>query len=205
MSSSLTDLFAECFLKMMMMIHVLLLCAPLVGGLSSVQRPVSRKAVLGGALGGLAVVAGARPAEAAPMIETKKRATYGVVEEDTPAYLSEPTAEFKKEEAERAAFRAKQKEYRNKWDAAFVAFQEAKGNEDISAALSKLSKLVAANGGLPSGLRLTDMITLCRRVKGKALQLGQWDTPTEMEYMTLVRTVKRAQNPNLSTEDTGFL
>jgi len=129
-----------------------------------------------------------------------------VFEDEAPqAYLSEPTEEFKKEEAERAAFRKRQVEYKKKWDGAFAEFQAAPNDAALAATLSSLAKLVQVNGGLPYGLRLTDMITLCRRVKAKAIQAGGWDTPVELEYMTLVRTVKRAQNPNLSVEDTGFL
>ena len=173
----------------------------LTPGGPSVERKTTRKAMVE------LLIAASLPFPALalnPMTETKKRRT-SVLPEEQRAYLTEPTEEFKKEEAEVAAFRKRQAEYRKKWDGVFASFQEAPDDPALAGALSSLAKLVQINGGLPYGLRLTDMITLCRRVKSKAIDRGGWDTPVELEYMTLVRTVKRAQNPNLSTEDTGFL
>eukprot|EP00633_Aureoumbra_lagunensis_P006369 CAMPEP_0197313576 /NCGR_PEP_ID=MMETSP0891-20130614/28340_1 /TAXON_ID=44058 ORGANISM="Aureoumbra lagunensis, Strain CCMP1510" /NCGR_SAMPLE_ID=MMETSP0891 /ASSEMBLY_ACC=CAM_ASM_000534 /LENGTH=200 /DNA_ID=CAMNT_0042801511 /DNA_START=14 /DNA_END=616 /DNA_ORIENTATION=- len=168
--------------------------------LSATRRDMMNGVILG------STILGSLPTYALnPMIDSgKKRSSYDY--DAPPAYLAEPTEEFKKAEAERAAFRKKQAEYKKVWDTAFANFQAATADDTkLIATLSNLSQLVARNGGLPSGLKLTDMITLCRRVKAKATDQGNWNTQVEMEYMTLVRTVKRAQNPNLSTEDSGYL
>lgn len=118
-----------------------------------------------------------------PMTDTRKRST-GQYYDEGPAYLKEPTEEFKKDEAARAAFRKRQAAYRTEWDARFDEFAAAKTDEQLAGALTKLTKLVATQRGLPYGLRLADMITQCRRVKAKAAQLGGWGTPVEIEYMS---------------------
>ncbi|KAJ1453396.1 hypothetical protein M885DRAFT_618985 [Pelagophyceae sp. CCMP2097] len=167
-----------------------------------------------------ALVAFASGASAAPMIDYKKRArsTEGEEEEDSPSYLTEPTAEFKEAEVARAAFRKKQAAYKAQFDVVFSTFkvrlsragagpnaleQVAENDEALAAALVDVRKIILNEGGLPSGLRLTDFITLCRRVKGAAVQRGGWGTPVEIEYQNLIRGIKAAENPNLQAE--GYL
>ena len=55
--------------------------------------------------------------------------------------------------------------------------------------------------GPTSGLRLTDFITLCRSVKAKATQTGGWKTDTEIAYMDMIRSIKKAENPNYKEEN----
>lgn len=141
-----------------------------------------------------------------PMMSEKKKKGSVSYYEEPPAYLTEPTEEFKKAEADRAKFRQQQAAYKKKWDEVFSEFVASASNDDkLVSSLSDLTKLVSSQRGLPYGLRLSDMITQCRRVKSKASQAGGWGTPVEIEYMNLVREVKRAENPNLSVENTGYL
>ena len=61
--------------------------------------------------------------------------------------------------------------------------------------------MILGNQGLPPGLRLTDFITLCRRVKAKATQTGGWKTDTEIAYMDMIRSIKKAENPNYKEDN----
>ena len=123
--------------------------------------------------------------------------------EEAPSYLSEPTAEFKQAEKERAAFRAKQGAYKKKFDESLLLFSGAADDATRVTALNTMGKLIVKEQGLPSGLKLTDLITFSRRVKAKAKQIGGWDTPVEIAYMDMIRSVKKAENPN--QKEDGFL
>lgn len=133
---------------------------------------VSRSQALGSGLTTAAALFVLSPLDAQalnPMTDTKKRSSSAYVDEG-PAYLTEPTAEFKKAEAERAAFRQRQAAYRKQWDSKFAEFVDAKSDDQLVVALTGLTKMVTVQRGLPYGLRLTDMITQCRRVKVKHTQ-----------------------------------
>ena len=132
---------------------------------------------------------------------TRRDAPAGYYDEPAQAYLTEPTEEFKEAEKLRAAYREKTKEIRKIWDPEFAKFQEAKTDADRITALKRLEYLILGNQGLPPGLRLTDFITLCRRVKAKATQTGGWKTDTEIAYMDMIRSIKKAENPNYKEEN----
>ena len=158
-----------------------------------------RRALLEGLALASATIAAPAFARAGSLQSTKK-GSYGYDEPDT-AYLTEPTAEFKEAEKQRAAYREKAKGFRGKWDPDFAKFQDAKTDADRITALKRLEYLILSNEGLPSGLRLTDFITLCRRVKAKAVQTGGWKTDTEIAYMDMIRSIKKAENPNYKEEN----
>ena len=145
----------------------------------------------------------ARRARSAPSVRHRRDATShaGYYDEPAQAYLTEPTEEFKEAEKLRAAYREKTKEIRKIWDPEFAKFQEAKTDADRITALKRLEYLILGNQGLPPGLRLTDFITLCRRVKAKATQTGGWKTDTEIAYMDMIRSIKKAENPNYKEEN----
>ena len=169
-----------------------------VGGAAATRRSVG-SALLG--VGSLAV--GGRARALNPMTDKVKRSRDdgGFSYAEPQAYLNEPTAEFKAGEAARADFRKRQTAYRATWDTAFGAFRDAKDDPARIAGLRQLSKLVLANGGLPSGLKLTDLITLCRRVRRAASEAGQWETPAQIAYMDLVRDIKAAENPDKEKDE----
>jgi hypothetical protein len=118
------------------------------------------------------------------------------------AYLSEPTEEFKAAEKLRAANREKTAAFRkNSWDPEFIQFAEAKTDETRIKQLKRLENLILQNEGLPSGIRLTDYITSCRRIKAKAVQTGGWKTDNEIAYMDMIRSIKKAESPNYKEEN----
>lgn len=141
-----------------------------------------------------------------PMVDSGKKGKRGGYDdyEEPAAYLSEPTAEFKEAEKARAVFRQKQAAYKKKFDESLIAFKDAADDASRTKALNSMEGLIMKEGGLPSGLKLTDLITFSRRVKAKATQTGGWGTPVEIEYMNMIRSIKKAENPNQEKAD-GFL
>ena len=159
-----------------------------------------RRALLRGLGAASITVATPALARTGSLMDSKKK-NYGYMDEPAQAYLSEPTAEFKEAEKLRAAYREKTKEIRKIWDPEFAKFQDAKTDADRITALKRLEYLILGNQGLPPGLRLTDFITLCRRVKAKATQTGGWKTDTEIAYMDMIRSIKKAENPNYKEDN----
>jgi len=139
-------------------------------------------------------------ARAGSIMSTKKGGG-GYYDEPEQAYLSEPTEEFKEAEKQRAAYREKTAAFRKIWDPEFIQFAEAKTDEVRIKQLKRLEYLILQNEGLPSGIRLTDFITSCRRVKAKATQTGGWKTDTEIAYMDMIRSIKKAESPNYKEEN----
>ena len=168
---------------------------------TALRAHADRRALLRGL--GVASITVATPALArtGSLMDSKKKSNYGYYDEPAQAYLTEPTEEFKEAEKLRAAYREKTKEIRKIWDPEFAKFQEAKTDADRITALKRLEYLILGNQGLPPGLRLTDFITLCRRVKAKATQTGGWKTDTEIAYMDMIRSIKKAENPNYKEEN----
>ena len=175
--------------------------APVTPTQRCVKLHADRRALLRGL--GLASITVATPALArtGSLMDSKKKSNYGYYDEPAQAYLTEPTEEFKEAEKLRAAYRQKTKEIRAIWDPEFAKFQEAKTDADRITALKRLEYLILGNQGLPPGLRLTDFITLCRRVKAKATQTGGWKTDTEIAYMDMIRSIKKAENPNYKEDN----
>ena len=167
---------------------------------TALRAHADRRALLRGLGAASITVATPALARTGSLMDSKKK-NYGYMDEPAQAYLSEPTAEFKEAEKLRAAYREKTKEIRKIWDPEFAKFQDAKTDADRITALKRLEYLILGNQGLPPGLRLTDFITLCRRVKAKATQTGGWKTDTEIAYMDMIRSIKKAENPNYKEEN----
>ena len=72
---------------------------------------------------------------------------------------------FKAAEKDRGAFKKKQAVYRQQWDTKFSEFTTEQGRVS---ALGGLRGLAKTNRGLPEGLPLNTLITLCRREKVRA-------------------------------------
>ena len=168
---------------------------------TALRAHADRRALLRGLGAASITVATPALARTGSLMDSKKKSNYGYYDEPAQAYLSEPTAEFKEAEKLRAAYREKTKEIRKIWDPEFAKFQDAKTDADRITALKRLEYLILGNQGLPPGLRLTDFITLCRRVKAKATQTGGWKTDTEIAYMDMIRSIKKAENPNYKEEN----
>ena len=168
---------------------------------TALRAHADRRALLRGLGAASITVATPALARTGSLMDSKKKSNYGYYDEPAQAYLTEPTEEFKEAEKLRAAYREKTKEIRKIWDPEFAKFQEAKTDADRITALKRLEYLILGNQGLPPGLRLTDFITLCRRVKAKATQTGGWKTDTEIAYMDMIRSIKKAENPNYKEEN----
>ena len=167
---------------------------------TALRAHADRRALLQGAIGVASALVTPAFARTGSLMDSKKK-NYGYYDEPAQAYLTEPTEEFKEAEKLRAAYRQKTKEIKAIWDPEFAKFQEAKTDADRITALKRLEYLILGNQGLPPGLRLTDFITLCRRVKAKATQTGGWKTDTEIAYMDMIRSIKKAENPNYKEEN----
>ena len=174
--------------------------APVTTPQRCVKMHADRRSLLQGGIGVASALVTPAFARTGSLMDSKKK-NYGYMDEPAQAYLSEPTAEFKEAEKLRAAYREKTKEIRKVWDPEFTKFQEAKTDEDRIKQLKRLEYLILGNQGLPPGLRLTDFITLCRRVKAKATQTGGWKTDTEIAYMDMIRSIKKAENPNYKEDN----
>ena len=168
---------------------------------TALRAHANRRALLQGGIGVASALVTPAFARTGSLMDSKKKSNYGYYDEPAQAYLTEPTEEFKEAEKLRAAYRQKTKEIRAIWDPEFAKFQDAKTDADRITALKRLEYLILGNQGLPPGLRLTDFITLCRRVKAKATQTGGWKTDTEIAYMDMIRSIKKAENPNYKEEN----
>ena len=175
--------------------------APVTTPQRCVKLHADRRALLQGGIGVASALVTPAFARTGSLMDSKKKSQYGYYDEPAQAYLTEPTEEFKEAEKLRAAYREKTKEIRKIWDPEFAKFQDAKTDADRITALKRLEYLILGNQGLPPGLRLTDFITLCRRVKAKATQTGGWKTDTEIAYMDMIRSIKKAENPNYKEEN----
>jgi hypothetical protein len=104
---------------------------------------------------------------------------------ERPAYLTEPTEEFKANEAKAAVFNQQQREVKAKFTVvidrlATVSMTE----EELVRDLKELTDYVYRTGGLPTGIKKEDLYKTIRRKKAA----GFWPTPVEVAYVnTFVR------------------
>lgn len=97
--------------------------------------------------------------------------------EPRPMYLTEPTDEFKENEAKAAEFKRKQLQTKREFLAALDKLSEEPNDADAMVSdLKEIRGLVAKTGGLPLGIKKEEMFKIIRSKKAK----GFWPTPVEV-------------------------
>mmetsp|Transcript_8083 Transcript_8083/g.16758 ORF Transcript_8083/g.16758 Transcript_8083/m.16758 type:complete len:189 (-) Transcript_8083:193-759(-) len=118
--------------------------------------------------------------------------------EPRPMYLSEPTDEFKANEAKAMEFKRAQLARKKEFNAAIEKFLgEANDEGAIVKDLNDMQDLVAKTGGLPLGIKKDELFKIIRSKKGK----GYWPTNCEIAYQSLQGEIRFQQSPNLDKEN----
>jgi hypothetical protein len=117
--------------------------------------------------------------------------------EPRPMYLTEPTDEFKANEAKAMEFKRQQLVIKKEFTAALDRFlAEPNDGNALENDLKQLKALVAKTGGLPLGIKKDELFKIIRSKKAK----GFWPTPVEIAYQSLIQEISYQQSPNLDKE-----
>lgn len=117
--------------------------------------------------------------------------------EPRPMYLSEPTDEFKANEAKAMEFKRVQLSRKKEFNTVIEKFL-AESNDEILIVkdLNDMQNLVAKIGGLPLGIKKDELFKIIRTKKAK----GFWPTKCEIAYQSLQGEIRFQQSPNLDKE-----
>mmetsp|Transcript_11333 Transcript_11333/g.14929 ORF Transcript_11333/g.14929 Transcript_11333/m.14929 type:complete len:211 (+) Transcript_11333:168-800(+) len=156
------------------------------------------------AAAGSVLIGGANAAQATPEVDYSKMLDLLGTSETTeayqptqagkrPTYLSEPTEEFKRNEARASEFKREQLKFKREF-ATILAKMETDPNDESKLAgnMDEMRRFVKSFGGLPAGITKKDLITAIRRRKGKKF----WPTNCEISYQDLLFEIQRQQSPN---------
>jgi hypothetical protein len=117
--------------------------------------------------------------------------------EARPMYLTEPTEEFKANEAKAMEFKRQQLTIKKEFSTILEKFLAEPNNGDaLENDLRTLKALVAKTGGLPLGIKKDELFKIIRSKKAK----GYWPTPVEIAYQSLIQEISYQQSPNLDKE-----
>ncbi|KAL3921252.1 MAG: hypothetical protein SGILL_002847 [Bacillariaceae sp.] len=117
--------------------------------------------------------------------------------EPRPMYLTEPTDEFKANEAKAMEFKRQQLAVKKEFNTALEKFlAEANDSDALENDLKQLKSLVAKTGGLPLGVKKDELFKVIRSKKAK----GFWPTPVEIAYQSLIQEISYQQSPNLDKD-----
>jgi hypothetical protein len=96
---------------------------------------------------------------------------------ERPSYLTDPTEEFKANEAKAAAFNKQQRAIKAKFTSIIDRFTtQSKTAEAYIVDLNELTDFVYRNGGLPTGIKKEDLYKVIRTKKAA----GLWPTDVEI-------------------------
>jgi hypothetical protein len=123
--------------------------------------------------------------------------TTALADEPRPMYLTEPTDEFKANEAKSMEFKRQQLMIKKDFNAIVETFL-AEGNDEakLVSDLKAMQGLIARTGGLPLGIKKEELFKIIRSKKAK----GYWPTPVEIAYQSLIQEISYQQSPNLDKE-----
>lgn len=97
--------------------------------------------------------------------------------EPRPTYLTEPTAEFKENEAKAAEFKRQQLMIKKEMITALEKLTaESNDSDALVKDLNDIQGIIAKTGGLPLGVKKDDLVKTIRSKKAK----GFWPTPVEV-------------------------
>lgn len=118
--------------------------------------------------------------------------------EPRPMYLSEPTDEFKANEAKAMEFKRAQLARKKEFTTVLDRFLAESDNEAaIVKDLKDMQNLIAKAGGLPLGIKKDELFKMIRSKKGK----GFWPVQCEISYQSLQGEIRFQQSPNLDKEN----
>ena len=145
--------------------------------------PSSRRDILGASLASIVGVAALNVPSASA--------------EPRPMYLTEPTDEFKANEAKAMEFKRQQLAVKKEFSSLLDKFL-AEGNDSdaLENDLKQIKALVAKTGGLPLGIKKDELFKMIRSKKAK----GFWPTPVEIAYQSLIQEISYQQSPNLDKD-----
>ena len=113
-------------------------------------------------------------------------------------YLTEPTDEFKANEAKAMEFKRAQLQQKKAMTDVLTRLTTVSSSEqDLVNDLKELRYLVIKGGGMPAGLKKDDLVKMVRSKKAK----GFWPTAVEYEYQGLIREIAFQQSPNKDKDD----
>jgi len=117
--------------------------------------------------------------------------------EPRPMYLSDPTDEFKANEAKAMEFKRAQLGRKKEFNIGLDKFlAEANDEAAIVKDLNDMQGLIARGGGLPLGIKKDELFKVIRSKKAK----GFWPTKCEIAYQSLQGEIRFQQSPNLDKE-----
>ncbi|KAI2505629.1 hypothetical protein MHU86_8777 [Fragilaria crotonensis] len=94
-------------------------------------------------------------------------------------WLTEPTEEFKANEAKAMDFKRSQLAIKADFNKVLERFTtDSKTEEQLVADLADLRLLVKKTGGLPLGVKKDELVKIIRRKKASGFGLSQWNMPT---------------------------
>jgi hypothetical protein len=110
-----------------------------------------------------------------------------------PTFLTEPTAEFKENEAKAGIFKRKQLQVKQAFTTALDKIATDPNDENALALdLDELRRQVKNGGGLPEGIVKDDVVRQIRRRKSKKY----WPVNVEIAYQDLMDEIRYQQSPN---------
>lgn len=117
--------------------------------------------------------------------------------EPRPTYLTEPTDEFKANEAKAMEFKRQQLLIKKEFQASLERFvAESNDSDALVTDLKDLQRLIAQTGGLPLGIKKEELFKVIRSKKAK----GFWPTPVEVAYQSLIAEISFQQSPNMDKD-----
>ena len=117
-------------------------------------------------------------------------------------YLTDPTEDFKEDEARTKAFSAEQLKIKNKWD---IIVKELENTSDqntaeLEAKLKNLIKFLQPLDGVPSGFKKRELVKICRIKKFENEKRRKirpsWTKECEIAYQELIQLINAKLLPN---------
>lgn len=113
-----------------------------------------------------------------------------------PQYLTEPTEEFKDEEARVAAFQAEQQRIRKEWDRIVDRLATSDDPKVTAQLLRDLKSFLVNIQDMPVGVKKRDLVKLCRGKKFNGRKIKpNWTKEVESEYEILIQEINRRLVP----------
>lgn len=115
-------------------------------------------------------------------------------------YLVEPTAEFKEEEARNAQLMQRERKIRADWDVMYGRLKNSNDAETSAKTLEDMYTFIKPLDGIPTGVKKTDLVRTCRKLKYKDPKklrgiLPTWTTPVEIAYEKLIKEINQKMAP----------
>lgn len=120
------------------------------------------------------------------------------------SYLVEPTAEFKEEQQKTADLIKAQTKVRKEWDTIVKKLEESEEPKDIEANLNALISFLSPIDGIPTGVKKTDIVKICRKKKFNGRKIKpNWTTDVEIAYQKFILDFNRKMTP-VNSPDSKF-